>query len=86
MSDKYLTDILKAMMFASGLSPIFKDDYYENLNGDSIGLICEGIVQYFDLERDAWQMNFINLRWLNSPSETIKFWIENKNELLHISE
>jgi len=81
MTNKQLTEIIKAMMYSSGLDPLLEEDFYQNLTGTSIGQFLEGVVSYFDLKRDSWVVHFVNLEYLDSPSETIEFFIKNKHVL-----
>lgn len=77
MTKKQIREQVLAMMFASGLSPIVDDDYYENLNGSAIGRFCEALCGHFKVSRDCWAFHFVNLEWIDTPSETIEFWVNN---------
>jgi len=82
MSQKQATEIIKAMMYTSGLSPQFEDDYYEGLSGTSIGLFFEGVVSYFKIERNSWSLHFASIEYLDTPSSTIDFFEKNLSRLI----
>lgn len=83
MTDKQLKEVLKAMMYASGLDPLFDDDdYYQNLNGTTIGQFLEGVVSFFNIKRDSWMVHFCNLEYMDAPSKTLDFFVRHKSDLL----
>lgn len=82
MNNKQLKEILTAMMYASGLDPEVEGDYYQGLNGGSIGRFFEGICRYFDVERGSWMFSFNNITYLECPSDTLRFFIIHKDLLV----
>lgn len=84
MTKKQITEVIKAMMYAAELMPLFDDDYYENLNGTSISRFLEGVVSYFDLPRDCWAVRYGNISYMDTPSETLSFFQENIIDLMNI--
>jgi len=82
MTKKQIKEQVLAMMFASGLTPVIEDDYYENLNGSTIGRFCEALRGHFSVEHDCWALHFANLDWIDTPSETVEFWV-NHAELIN---
>jgi hypothetical protein len=81
MSNDKLKQIIIAMMYASGLDPVLDDDFYQNLDGETIARFLEGICAYFKVQRDSWMVHFSNLAYMKTPSETITFFINNKSDL-----
>ncbi len=81
MNKKQIATHLEAMMYASGLDPAMEDDYYQCINGETIGRFCEAICCFFQIERDCWMFHFNNLGWLDVPSSTIKFFVSQSHSI-----
>jgi hypothetical protein len=81
MNNKQIASHIEAIMFASGLDPVMDEDYYQGVNGESIGRFCEAMCCFFKIERDAWMFHFNNIEWLDSPSATIAFFIKESDQL-----
>ena len=76
MNKKTKEQVLIAMMYASGLDPLIEDDYYQNLVPSDISRFLEGVCSYFGIERDSWMLHFTNIGYMDSPSETVAFFLE----------
>jgi len=76
MNKKQRAEIIKAIMITSGMDPYFDDDYYGCTSGSTVGAFLRGIITYFELPGDPWIVNFRNLEYLDSPSETFEFLLE----------
>lgn len=83
MTKKQYEQIITAIMNGSGLSPIFEDDYYENLCGTTIANFLEGFIRQFDVPRDHWAFNYFNLEFMDSPQKTLNFLLDHKKELIN---
>lgn len=83
MSNKQLTEIIKAIMCGSQLSPDFDNDYYEDFHVDNMVQFLEGLTMYFNIPRDSHITHFSNIVYLDCPSSTIKFLIGHKTHLLN---
>lgn len=82
MGNKQFTNIIKAMLYASTLSPQFDDDYYENLNPTTMAHFIEGLTAFFGVDRDWYMFHFCNLNWLDTPSETLEAMLSHKEKIL----
>ncbi len=81
MNKKTLTEVLRAIMATAGLDPDFDEDYYQSVSAESISRFCEGACTYFNKPREYWMFHFCNIGYLDSPSKTIKFFIDNSESL-----
>ena len=82
MNKKLMREIIIAMMYASGLDPLLDDDYYQNPSATNIGRFLEAVTCYFKIKRDAWITHYNNIGYLDSPSETIKFFQDNIDAII----
>jgi len=82
ITNRHFKDVIVAMMYASGLDPLFDSDYYQNMIPSNIGNFINGLVSFFELGNDSWYTNYWNLEYLDSPSKTIDFLMNNKKDLL----
>lgn len=71
-----LENLIKATMAGSNLMPDFENDFYENYSGTTQSNFLEGICLYFDYPRDHYIFHFNSLEYMNSPSETIEFLVD----------
>jgi hypothetical protein len=86
MSKKQKLEIIKAMIATANLSPIYEDDYYENLNATSIAALFEGVTSYFKIDRNSWAFHFCNMGYMDTPSETLEFFDRQLENLIEQSQ
>lgn len=86
LSDKRLTEIIEAMVSASGMSPVWEDDFYENSSGTTRANFMNGLVLQFGIKNDHHMFHHNNSEWLDTPSSTVIFWVEHKNMLFDHAE
>ena len=82
MSKSKLQEILEAMLCASGMGPIWDDDYYEDSNAQTRANFINGLVLQFGIDNAHYLFHHNNSQWLDTPSETVAFWVERKDLLL----
>jgi len=73
VNKKQRVEIIKAMMVASGLSPEFKDDYWEGFEPENIARFFNGLVDYFGVNRNGWYFHFNSLDYMDYPSHAVEF-------------
>ncbi len=81
-----ITEVVTAMMHASGLCPQIGDNYYENLNGTTIGMFLQGLCVHYELNASSWPFHFNNIEWMDTPQETIDHIIDNLNSWIEQSQ
>ena len=82
MNKKQLREIIIAMMYTAGLDPLIEDDYYQNISVSCMIKFLDGVVGYFEIPRDSWMVHFASIGYLDTPSETIKFFQRNIDILM----
>lgn len=82
INKKTLIEVTKAIMATAQLEPDFEDNYFGNANATTISAFCEGACIYFKKPRDYWMFHFCNIGYLDSPVETLDFFISHIDQLI----
>ena len=81
MSNAKLREILQAMLEASGVMPEWEYDYYEEANAQTRANFINGLVRFFKIDEPSGMFHYNSLGWFDSPSETLDYFIANKEML-----
>ena len=81
MTKKEYEIVIRALYEASGLSPEWKDDYYEGLNLENVARFFNGLIRTFNLPNDWYMFHFNNAADLvgDSPSKSFQWFLNHKD-------
>lgn len=82
MSKAKLQEIIEAMVSASGMSPVWEDDFYEESTAQTRANFINGLVRQFGIDNNHHMFHHNNSEWLDTPSQTVEFWVQHKDMLL----
>ena len=83
MNKKQYVETIKAILYGSGLDPIFDGDYYQDNNAEARARFIEGLQSVFGENRSSFRFHYTNLDWLDTPSETIDYLVENRDAVIN---